>query len=88
MGYSWRILFHLTTGFAVVMSAALALGMPDEFPYDLSESGGGSDYSLGDIIHPTRQLEASQGDGRGKVCCFSLLDALDSSFCTQLAPHT
>lgn len=65
MGYSWRVLFHLTTAFAVVAAAGLAVGMPDEFPYDLSESGSGADYSLG--MQPTKQLEVSQDDGRGKV---------------------
>lgn len=65
MGYSWRVLFHLTTGFAVVAAAMLAVAMPNEFPYDLGEGGGSSDYNLG--VHPTKHLEVSQDDGHGKV---------------------
>lgn len=65
MGYSWRVLFHLTTAFAVVAAIGLAVAMPDDFPYSLSEGGGGSDYSLG--MQPTKGLSAGQDDGRGKV---------------------
>ena len=54
----------MTTAFAFVAAAGLAVGMPNEFPYDLSE-GGGSDYNLGGA--PTRHLEVSQDDGHGKV---------------------
>ena len=43
------------------MAAVLAVGMPDEFPYDLG-GGGGDDYNLG-----TRPTEVSLDPGAGKV---------------------
>ena len=60
IGVSWRLLFHITTVFAFIMAFLLAVGMPDEFPYDLG--GGGSDYNLG-----TKPAEVSLDSGPGKV---------------------
>lgn len=60
IGVSWRLLFHITTVFAFIMAFALAVGMPDEFPYDLG--GGGTDYNLG-----TKPTEVSLDPGAGKV---------------------
>ena len=64
IGVSWRLLFHITTVFAFLMAFMLAVGMPDEYPYDL---GGGSsiDYSLG-----TKPIEVSLEPGAGKVSFF------------------
>lgn len=61
IGVSWRLLFHITTVFAFIMAGFLAVGMPNEFPYDLG-GGGGSDYNLG-----TKPTEVSLDPGAGKV---------------------
>lgn len=61
VGVSWRLLFHITTIFAFIMAALLAVGMPDEFPYDLG-GGGSDDYNLG-----TRPTQVSLDPGAGKV---------------------
>ncbi|KAL3150361.1 hypothetical protein ABBQ32_000201 [Trebouxia sp. C0010 RCD-2024] len=61
IGVSWRLLFHITTIFAFIMAAVLAVGMPDEYPYDLG-GGGADDYNLG-----TRPTQVSLDPGAGKV---------------------
>ena len=69
IGVSWRLLFHITSVFAFIMAFMLAVGMPDEFPYDLG--GGSSDYNLG--MAPTTPAEVGADSGRGKVTTTSSL---------------
>lgn len=45
------------------MAFLLAVGMPDEYPYDLG--GDSSDYNLG--MKPTTPAEVGADAGRGKV---------------------
>ena len=71
VGVSWRVLFHITTVFAFIMAFMLAVGMPDEFPYELG--GGGTDYNLG-----TKPIEVSLDPGAGKVSWFL------QDFCSML----
>ena len=63
VGLSWRLLFHITSVFAFVMAAALAVGMPDDYPYSLG--GEGSDYNVGGA--PTSDADVSADSGAGKV---------------------
>ena len=55
------------------MAFMLAVGMPDEYPYDLG--GDGSDYNLG--MKPTTPAEVGADAGRGKVC-------LEPPSCSQM----
>ena len=87
IGVSWRLLFHITTVFAFIMAFALAVGMPDEFPYDLG--GGGTDYNLG-----TKPTEVSLDPGPGKVSLVlrastlscHLIEIVSSAFVLVLQP--
>ena len=64
IGTSWRILFHITSAFAVIMAAMLAVAMPDEYPYSLAGDAG-SDYNVGG--GPTTPAAVATESGPGKV---------------------